>query len=108
MAKICINITCICFTLLVLPSSTNSRYLLVELDVSTDMDPGMDVTTEGPEMPEPEEEHIDDLDSETLPEDDEEGIMPEQEQKPTHAGSRILGNLTQSLIAAGGGYRSSN
>ena len=87
---------------------SNQRYLLVELDGLPDMDPGMDVTTEGPEMPEPVKEQIDDLEPETLPEDDEEGIMPEQEQKPTHAGSRILGNLTQSLIAAGGGYRSSN
>jgi len=60
-------------------------------DGSPDMDPGMDVTAEGPEMP-PEEELIDDLEPETLPENDKEGVMPEQEQKPTHVG---------------GGYRSS-
>ena len=42
----------ICLTLLVLPNLSNSRYLLVELDSSPDIDPGMDVTTEGPEMPE--------------------------------------------------------
>ena len=59
----------ICFTLSVLPNLSNSRYLLVEL------------------------EPIDDLEPETLPEDDEEGVMPEQEQKPTHVGSRISGNL---------------
>ena len=47
-------------------------------------------------------------------EDDEDGDMPEQEQKPSHAGfrsfrgSRSLGNLTQSLVAKGRGYRSSN
>ena len=60
----------ICFTLLVLPNSSNSRYLLVELDGSPDMDPGMDVTTEEPGMPEPEEEPTDDLEPEPLPEDD--------------------------------------
>ena len=104
----------LCFTLLVQPDSikarpdSNSRYLLVELAGSPDMDPGSDAATGELEMPEPEEEPTDDLEPETLPEDDEEGVMPEQEQKPTHAGSRILGNLTQSLIAAGGGYRSSN
>ena len=81
----------ICFTLLVLPNSSNSRYLLVELNDSPDiyvdadyrtmnpgyrnMDPGMDVTTEGPEMPEPEEEPTDDLEPETLPEDDDEGAI---------------------------------
>ena len=65
---------------------------MVELDGSPDMDPGMDVTAEGPEMP-PEEEPIDDLEPETLPENDKEDVMPEQEQKPTHVG---------------GGYRSSN
>ena len=108
MAKICITMACICFTLLVLPNLSNSRYLLVELDGLPDTDPGMDVTTEGLEMPEPEEEQIDDLEPETFPEDDEYGDMAEQEQKPTHAGSRILSNLTQSLIAAGGGYRSNN
>ena len=52
MAKICITMAFICLTLLVLPNLSNSRYLLVELDGSPDMDPGMDVTTEGPEMPE--------------------------------------------------------
>ena len=70
MAKICITMAFICFTLLVLPNSSNSRYLLVELDGSTDMDPGMDVTTEEPGMPEPEEEPTDDLEPEPLPEDD--------------------------------------
>ena len=55
MAKICITIAFIYFTLLVLPNLSNSRYVLVELDGSPDMDPGMDLTSEGPEMPEPEE-----------------------------------------------------
>ena len=64
----------ICFTLLVLPNLSNSRYLLVELEL------------------------IDDLEPETLPEDDEDGVMPEQEQKPTHVGSRISGNLEDSCI----------
>ena len=108
MAKICITIACICFTLLVLPNLSNSRYVLVTLDSSPDMDPGMDLTTEGPEMPEPEEEPTDYLEPETLPEDYKESVMPEKKQKPTHVGPRISGNLTQSLIAAGGGYRSSN
>ena len=93
MAKNCITTAFICFTLSLLPNLSNSRYLLVEVDSSSDMDRGMDVTTEGPEMPKPEEKSIDDLETETLPEDDKEGVMPEQEQKPTHAG---------------GGYRSSN
>ena len=70
MAKICITMAFICFTLLVLLNSSNSRYLLVELDGSPDMDPGMDVTTEEPGMPEPEEELTDDLEPEPLPEDD--------------------------------------
>ena len=111
MAKICITMAFICFTLLVQPDLSNSRYLLVELDGLPDMDPGMDVTTEGPEMPEPVKEQIDDLEPETLPEDDEEGVIPEQEQKPTNVGYRgrsLNLNLTQSLIAAEGGYRSSN
>ena len=47
MAKICITMAFICFTLLVLPNLSNSRYLLVELDGSADMDPGMDIATGG-------------------------------------------------------------
>ena len=96
MAKICITMAFICFTLLVLPNLSNSRYLLVEVDSSSDMDRGMDVTTEGPELSEPEEESIDELEPKTLPEDDEEAVMPEQEQTPTHVDSRTLSNLTQS------------
>ena len=69
MAKICITMAFICFTLSVLPNLSNSRYLLVEL------------------------EPIDALEPKTLPEDDEKGVMPEQEQEPTHVGSRISGNL---------------
>ena len=71
-----------CFTLLVLPDLSSLKNLLVELDGSPDMDPGMGVTTEGPEMPEPEKEPIDDLEPEILPED--------------------------SKLPAGGEYRSSN
>ena len=104
MAKICITVAFICFTLLVLPELSSSRYLLVDLDGSPDMAPGMNVTTVGPEMPEPEEEPIDNSEPETLPEDDEEGVIPEQEQKPTNVGYRgrsLNLNLTQSLNATG-------
>ena len=83
MAKICITIVFICDTLLVLPNSSNSRYLLVEIDGSPDMDPGMDVTTEEPGMPEPEEEPTNDLEPEPLPEDDEEDVMPKKGEKRT-------------------------
>ena len=108
----------LCFTLFVQPDSikarpdSNSRYLLVELDGSPDKDPGSDVTTEEPEMPKPEEEQTDDSEPETyyylpnLPEDDEEGVMPEQEKEPIRRGYRNL-NLTQSPNAAGEGSRSS-
>ena len=99
MAKICINITCICFTLLVLPSSTNSRYLLVELDVSTDMDPGMDDTSVGTKMPEPKEEPIDDL--EPSPEDDEEVAVPEAEE-------RAITKIPLNRNTPPRGFRSSN
>ena len=69
----------LCFTLLVQLDSikaqpdSNSRYLLIELEGSPNMDPGSDVTTElskVSEMPEAEEEPSDDLEPETLPEDD--------------------------------------
>ena len=83
MAKICITMALICFTLLVLPNSYNSRYLLVEFDGSPDMNPGMDVTTEEPGIPEPEEEKTDDMEPEPLPEDDEEDVMSEKREKPT-------------------------
>ena len=46
-AKICITMAFIFFTLLVLPNLSNSRYLLVELDGSPDIDPGMDITARG-------------------------------------------------------------
>ena len=112
MAKICTTMAFICLTLLVLLNLSNSRYLLVELDGSPDMDgyrngPGMEDTTKEAEILEPEEEPTDDLELEALPEDDEEGVMPEQEQKPTGRRSLNL-NLTQLLDDAGGGYRSSN
>ena len=67
MPKICITMAFLCFTLLVQPNSikarqdSNSRYLLVELDGSPDMDPRSGVATEEPEMPEPEEEPTDDF-----------------------------------------------
>ena len=69
----------LCFTLLRQPDSikalpdSNSRYLLIELDDSPNMDQGSDVTTELyklPEMPVTQEEPSDDLEPETLPEDD--------------------------------------
>ena len=103
MPKICISMAFICFTLLVLPNSSearrdsDSRYLLVELDGSPDVGPGMDDTTFAP-MPEPEE---DDLEPEPFPEEDEEDVMPEEEEEP--ARRRSLKHN-----AAGGGYRSSN
>ena len=117
----------ICFTLLVLPSLSNSKYLLVELNGLPDkyedadyrnMDPGyrnmdlaMDNTTEGPETPESEEEPTDDLEPETSPEDDEEGDIPEQEQEPSNDGLRgpsLNLDLSQSLVSAELGYRSGN
>ena len=88
----------ICFTLLVLPNSSNSRYLLVELDGSPDMDTGMDDATEVPEMPESEDEPTDDLETEPLPEDDEEEVVPEPRSAAMAAGHKAIG----------GGYRSSN
>ena len=110
----------ICFTLLVLPNSSNSRYLLVELNGSPDiyvdanyrnmnpgyrnMDPGMDVTTEGPEMLEPEEEPTDDLEPRTLPADDEGGTLPEIEYQP----ARKRNLKANASAAQQGGYRSSN
>ena len=108
MQKICITMAFLCFTLLVQPNSikarqdSNSRYLLVELDGSPDMDPGSDVTTEEPEMPKPEDDFdddfyisSDDLEPETLPEDD---IQPAKKH-----------DLNANASAAQqGGYRSSN
>jgi len=96
MPKICIAMAFICFTLLVLPNSSNSRYLLVELDGSPDMDPGMDDATEVPEMPESEDEPTDDLETEPLPEDDEEDVMAEPRSAAMAAGHKAIG----------GGYRS--
>ena len=83
MAKICITMVLICFTLLVVLNSYNSRYLLVEFDGSPDMIPGMDGTTEEPGIPEPEEEKTDDMEPEPLPEDDEEEVMPKKGEKRT-------------------------
>ena len=113
MTKTCITIVFICFTLLVLFNSSNSRYLLVELNGSPDInvDAGYKIIG-GPKMPEPEQEPTDDSEPETyyylpnLPEDDEEGVMPEQEKEPIRRGYRNL-NLTQSPNAAGEGSRSS-
>ena len=76
----------LCFILLVQPNSikarqnSNSRYLLIELDGSPDMEP------------------------ETLPEEDDEGAMPETEIQP--ARKRNLN--ANALPAQQGGYRSSN
>ena len=99
MPKICITMAFLCFTLLVQPNSikarpdSNSRYLLVELAGSPDMDPGSDAATGELEMPEPEEEPTDDFEPETLPEDDDEGtIYPK----------------SNAAAAQQGGYRSSN
>ena len=111
MTKTCITIVFICFTLLVLLNSSNSRYLLVELNGSPDVDTGYRIIG-GPKMPKPEEEPTDDSEPESyyylpnLPEDDEEGVMPEQEKEPIKRGYRNL-NLTQSPNAAGEGSRSS-
>ena len=103
MPKSCVTLAFICFTLLVLPNSSNSRYLLVELDGSPNMDPGMDVTTGGPEIPKAEEEPIDAMESEQLPEDDEEGALPEQDEEPA---SRPIPK--SNIDPTQGGYRSSN
>jgi len=93
MAKICITMAFICFTLLVLPNSSNSRYLLVELDGSPDMDPGMDDVTD---VPMPEDEPADDLETEPLPEDDEEDVVAEPRNAAMPPGNN----------PAAGGYRS--
>ena len=84
----------ICFTLLVLPNSSNSRYLLVELDGSPDMDPGMDDVTD---VPMPEDEPADDLETEPLPEDDEEDVVAAPRNAAMPPGNN----------PAAGGYRSS-
>ena len=76
MAKICSTIACICFTLLVLPNSSNSKYLLVELDGSPDMDPGMEDASPVPAIGEAEEEPADDVEDEAIPEDDEDDDVP--------------------------------
>merc|ERR1719334_1762111 len=101
MSKISITLAFICFTLLVLPNSSNSRYLLVELDGAPDMDPGMDGTTEEPGMPEPEEEPTNDLEPEPLPEDEKEDVMPEKGEKRTFKLPQIRSlnhNATSSLV----------
>jgi len=104
MPKICITMAFLCFILLVQPNSikarqdSNSRYLLVELDGSPDMDPGSDVATEEPEMPEPEEEPTDDLEPGTLPEDDEERAISE-------IGEPMI-RKSNAETAQQGGYRS--
>ena len=105
MPKSCVTLAFICFTLLVLPNSSNSRYLLVELGGSSNMDPGMDVAlaTGGPEMPEPEDEPSDALESTPLPEDDEEGALPEQDEEPA-----TRPTLKSNIDPTQGGYRSSN
>ena len=66
----------ICFTLLVLPNSSNSKYLLVELDGSPDMDPGMEDASPVPAIDEAEEEPDDDVEDEAIPEDDEDDDVP--------------------------------
>ena len=110
MSKICVTMAFLCFTLLVQPNSikarqdSNSRYLLVELGGSPDMNPGRDVTTEGPEVPEPEEEPTDGLEPETLPDDDRVGFIPEIDEQPARRR-----NLNANAAGAQeGGYRSSN
>ena len=90
----------ICFTLLVLPNSSNSKYLLVELDGSPDMGPafpGMDDVTEAADVPMPEDEPADDLETEPLPEDDEEDVVAEPRNAAMPPGNN----------PAAGGYRSS-
>ena len=97
--KICTTMAFLCFTLLAQPNSikarpdSNSKYLLVELDGSPDMNPGSDATPDKPDMPEPKEEPTDDLEPETLPEDNDE--------------SAIYAN-SNAAAAQQGGYRSSN
>jgi len=66
----------ICFTLLVLPNSSNSKYLLVELDGSPDVDPGMEDASPVPAIGEAEEEPADDVEDEAIPEDDEDDDVP--------------------------------
>ena len=99
MPKIRITVAFLCFILLAQPNSikarpdSDSRYLLVELDGSPDMDPGSGAVTEKSETPELEEEPTDDFEPETLPEDDDEGAI--------YAHSN-------NAAAQQGGYRSSN
>ena len=107
MAKNCYTMALICFTLSLLPNLSNSRYLLVELDGSPDMDPGMDVTAEGPEMP-PEEEPIDDLEPETLPEKDDEIYLKQTALPATNKPEPRRLNLKCVTPPCPTGYRSSN
>ena len=81
MPKICIALTSICFSLLVLANwskawqDSNSRYLLVEVDGTPDIDQGRDVTTDETALSELEGEPTYDL--EPLPEGDEEDADPQ-------------------------------
>jgi len=59
----------ICFTLLVLPNSSNSKYLLVELDGSPDVDPGMEDASPVPAIDEDEEGPDDDVEDQPIAED---------------------------------------
>ena len=107
MPKSCVTLAFICFTLLVLHNSSNSRYLLVELDGSPNMDPGNVALTGkaaigGPEISKPEEEPIEAMESEPLAEEDEEGALPEQDVEPSN---RPL--LKSNIDPTQGGYRCS-
>ena len=81
MPKLCITLTITCFYLLVLSNSSkawqdsNSKYLLVELDDSSEIDQGRHVTTDETAAPDIENEPTDDL--ETLPKGDEEDADPQ-------------------------------
>ena len=117
MPKICITMALLCFTLLVQPDSikarpdSNSRYLLIELEGSPNMDPGSDVTTElskVSEMPEAEEEPSDDLEPETLPEKDDEIYLKQTALPATNKPEPRRLNLKCVTPPCPTGYRSSN
>ena len=104
----------LCFTLLVQLDSikarpdSNSRYLLVELAGSPDMDPGSDAATGELEMPEPEEEPTDDLEPETLPEKDDEIYLKQTALPATNKPEPRRLNLKCVTPPCPTGYRSSN
>ena len=97
---------------MVLPNSSiagqdsNSRFLLVELDVSTDIDQESDVTTDETVVPEAEGEPADDL--EPLPEDDEEDAMAKQKDEPETIRSPKTPQIHPTPLDPQAGHRSSS